>query len=128
MGFYLQRRDNPGMWEEVDFYVWELRDKALDKQGNVRYSGNAVCQIGGKIAIEGKDLSTKDLAVICRFLGVRESEASGSTVSGFLQKPEFVQFKGRAGKLIMHQINGPDFVCKAPAIKAEEAKPATKEL
>lgn len=113
MSFYLQRRDNVQVWEEVDFYTWENRTKAIDQSGKPRYSGSSVSKEGTNITVHGDNLTSRDLAVICRFLGVRESEAAGSVGGGFVQKPEFVRFKGRS-KIILHEIGGRDFVCKEP--------------
>lgn len=106
--FYLQRKNDSIVWEEVDQFTWDNWDKAIDKDGGPRYSGNRVARVGNQICISAT-LEPRDLAVISRFLGVRDIDAPGSVRDGFVRRPEYVKFKVR-NKNVLHELHGGDYV------------------
>lgn len=117
-GLYLQRQDDPMLWEEVDQYIWDNWTKAL-LNGSPRYSGNRVSKRNGSIHITASSLTNRDLAIITRFCGVRDNEAPSSLPGGFVRTPEFVPFVIR-GKTTLHENGGGDFVYKPTTKKPTE--------
>jgi len=108
---FLQRAGKLRVWEEVDKYTWSNWDKAIDKDGP-RYNGNRVSKTGDGIDIQCANITSADAAIIMRFLAIKGNEAPGSVEGGFVRTPEFVRFKGRGNKVILHEMNGSDYVCR----------------
>ena len=114
MALYLQLTDEPMAWEEVDDFTWENWDQALTQKGERRYTGNRVSVDPNKnITIHASRLSSKDMAIVMRFCGVRENEAPGSVPGGFIRRPEFVRFQQkRSTKTVLHEMNGENYTCR----------------
>jgi len=113
-GLYLQLNDDTLLWEEVDSYTWDNWQNALNQKGEARYSGNRV-KIGPTkaIQIQASNLTSRDLAVIMRFCGIRENEAPSSVPGGFVRRPEFIRFtQKRTKKTTLHEMGGENYTCR----------------
>ena len=119
-GLFLQLAGADMAWEEVDQFTWDNWERALTHSGSQRYTGNRVQREPTTVSIQVDKISSRDLAVICRFCSVRETECPGSVNGGFVHHPEFVPFTIRK-KTILHQMNGGNFVASKAAAEAHVA-------
>ena len=113
--YFLQRADDHKLWEEVDELVYKDFAHAVGKDGQPRYSGNRILQDGNHHNMDLEGVSQEELAIICRFLGIREQMAPGSVPGGFLRRPEYVKLSYISNKKlgqhreVLHEIGGQSF-------------------
>ena len=104
MTYYLQRTD--GIWETVDEYVFK-NWKYAQEGDEPRYNGNSITQESGKYTLNIANATTADLAIVMRFLGVKEC-TSITQPGGFVREPEFVKLALPRQK-VLHEVGGGNF-------------------
>lgn len=102
-----------GTWELVDNHVFKNRTRALNGVDD-RYNGNSVL-LGehGELEINVKDLTSKDLAIISHFLGVKASEAGPGP---YVAVPAVVLFapSKKNGRPTLYELeSGQEWIAKA---------------
>jgi len=89
-------------WEEVDEFVYANSDKVILSDGTPRYGNKKVAKTEQGLSVSGV-FSSKDLAIVCRILGVDGREANvGVNPIGWTRKPEFVRISMK-GKQMLHE-------------------------
>jgi len=100
--FFLQRDDK--VWEEVDEYIFKERGRALGLDGLPRYNGNYIHNLDGDIGIHATDLDLRDLAVIMRYFGIRETDCP-IREHGWFQTPTVVKLRASGrGKAVLYEM------------------------
>lgn len=115
MQFFCQKVERPvslnyGIWDVVDEFTYDHWDDALDSDGNPRYTGTR-CKVEGEMVSASGTLSKGDLGILARILAIKVD----GDAKGYVKEPEFVKFRGLRGNIILHEVNGGEFIPKKVA-------------
>jgi len=118
--FCLERKDKTA-WEEVDEFVYMNWEKATLPDNTPRYSGNQIRKTVGGFELLLTNGIEKDMAIICRLLGLREINGAHAP-TGFLKAPEHVRMTLSRNRVVLHEINGDNFkLVEKVVVREEEA-------
>lgn len=100
MKFYLLLADGSNCFEEVDEFVFDNRQRAIDDSGNKRYDDLAIVDCSGDLSITGRITKTQ-MSILMRILSI--DKFGGSIPGGILKEGNAVRFqpsrKGASGFL-----------------------------
>lgn len=100
--YFIELTSKAGRFELVNRFVWDNRTKALDDEGNSRYTDNRFCVVNGFVSLHFDAISLTLLGKIARMSGADIDKSSVS--NGFYDEPRHVPIRGQRGVILLHDL------------------------
>ena len=121
MQYYLQLRKDNQIFEKVTKFVFDKRDRALDDQGEPRYTDSYfTVDSKGKLKFNLDGIDKTIIAIIGRMLGGVPDVKHTSKEGGYCQEPDFVTFRIGSATEIVHNLATGDSYQKSSRYSAEK--------
>lgn len=122
MEYYLQRHKDNQIFEKVTEFVFKRREKAIDDNGDPRYTESYfTVDSKGKLKFNLDGVDKTIIAIIGRMLGGMPDVKHTSKEGGYCQEPGFVTLRlGKSTQIVHNLVTGESYQ-KSTRYSAEKA-------